>query len=477
MHVRSILLACAVLVVGLAAQLAPVSAYAGNDQGEAYANCMKSGNATKAEYGGGGSTRCLDNGNMAFLCSFSHPASTGVGWVNCLREFWFPYEDSCQSRNSRYPPGDSGLSFSAPSTCVGGCKLLGTPFSSQTGNVKIYGMKDRYYSGDVCEAPSGTPGISPEPPTKENENKPKQPECVALGNGQTACVKPDGDQCATASTGKTFCWKPNETGEKKDGTDAQTKGEQGKPVTPPSNPNPEKEYQRTEGHQQTACMNNTCVTYNYTNFTETGKGGAKNSTGDNNADGTGNTSGNGTPSKGTGSGGTGDDKDGDSATDSGNCETPPACTGDTLKCLHLRFTWKIQCNTKGSEISKGDGCSPSDTPVCAGSSCKAEAYSQLLQQWRARCNTEGVIKGVEGLAGQGDGDDGEGSIFLPETGDGAKLDEGKLAYGSGQLGYSFSVEGVKFEIPQQVLDFIAILRVLIIAGAALAAIAIMRGNG
>ncbi len=472
LHLTWLTVVCAAL--GVAILLAPQNAYAGMDQGEAYAACKKSGSDTIAAYKGG-STECNDNGAMAYLCKFSHPQATGGGWVNCNREFWFPYEDSCQSRNSRNPPGDAALWYSAPSTCIGGCRLLGTPFSSESGGVKVYGMKDRYYSGDVCEAPSGPPGIGPDPPTKESESKPKPSECVALGNGQTACTRPDGDQCATASTGKTFCWKPGETGEKKDGPDAQTKGEKGKPVMPPTSDDPTKEYQRKEGHQQTACINNTCTTYNVTNYGQTGKGEAKNSTGDNNSDGTGNTSGNGTPGK--GSGGGGKEGEGDSASDSGNCDTPPLCTGDTLKCLHLRFTWKIQCNTKGSEISKGDGCGDNDVPVCAGSSCKAEAYAQLLQQWRARCSVEKLTKGVEDHAGQGDGDDGKGSIFIDDSGKNPSLDEGKVSYAGGQLGYSFEVEGVKFEMPQQVLDFLPILRMLIIALATLAAIGIMRGNG
>ncbi|MEJ6329898.1 A coat protein [Stenotrophomonas maltophilia] len=336
-------------------------------------------------------------------------------------------------------------------------------------------MKDRFYTGDSCQTSAQSNNISPTP-GKEEEAKPKGPECTALGSGQTACVRPNGDHCATSSTGKTFCWQPNETGKKSDGPDAQSKSEKGKPVTPPTHTDPAKEYQRTEGHQQTACINNKCVTYNVTNYTQTGKGEAKNSTGDNSADGTGNTSGNGAPGKGSGSG-DGKDGEGDSASDSGNCETPPLCTGDTLKCLHLRFTWKIQCNTKGSEISKGDGCADTDVPVCAGSSCKAEAYAQLLQQWRSRCSVERLTKGVEDHASQGDGDDGNGSILIDDSGNNPSLDEGKVSYAGGQLGYSFEVEGVKFEMPQQLLDFLPILRMLIIALATLAAIGIMRGNG
>ncbi len=418
----------------------------------------------------GGCRKWADN---VFQCYVRIP---GVSEDDCrvdnkVYSFYRP-ELTCSSLNTSTPLADAAPWFSAPSTCVGGCKVGGTPFSQENGNVKVYGMKDRYYDGTSCSPQSGTPGISPDQGPEE-EGKPKPDECTALGNGQTSCIKPNGDHCATASTGKTFCWQPHESGEKRDGTDAQTKSEAGKPVTPPSPPDPTKEYQRTEGHQQTACINNTCVTYNVTNFTETGKGSAKNGTGDNSPDGSKNTSGNGKP--GTGSGG-GKDGEGDSASDSGNCDVAPMCTGDTLKCLHLRYTWKIQCNTKGSEISKGDGCGEGDVPVCAGSSCKAEAYAQLLQQWRARCSVENLVKGVEEHAGQGDGDDGEGSVIIDDSGKNPNLDEGKISYAGGQLGYSFEVEGVKFEMPQKVLDFLPILKVLIISLAALAAIAIMRAR-
>ncbi|XQA67121.1 A coat protein [Xanthomonas sacchari] len=334
-------------------------------------------------------------------------------------------------------------------------------------------MKDRSYTGQVCTSSKPANDISQVQADKDDATKPKGQECTALSAGQTACFKPNGDYCATASTGKTFCWQPTETGKKTDGSDAQVKSPKGDPVIPPSVTIPNQEWQRTEGHQNTACVNSTCTTYNVTNYSSVASGTSKNSTGDNTTDGSGNTSGNGAPGKGTSDG----DKDGDSdsASDSGNCTSPPACTGDTLKCLHLKFTWKNQCNTAHNEISKGDGCADSDVPVCAGSSCKAEAYAQLLQQWRSRCSAESMRKGVEDQAGQGDGDDGKGSIFITDT-DKPGLNEGLISYGGGDLGYNFDVEGIKFQMPQQVLDFIPILRMLIIAAATLYAISIVRGQ-
>ncbi|HEL4147695.1 A coat protein [Stenotrophomonas maltophilia] len=445
------------------------------DQGEAMGACISFSKGYWPTVGGK-FIRCENSSTPKQIWSVGEDQ-----WGRQIVYGGWEWQDSCSTRNTSMPPGDKAAASPMPwPNCVSGCKVQQEHIAyNQPGGVKLYGRRDATYLNEVC-MPDGTSqnGIIDPRETKQEQPKPTEPECVALGGGQTACAKPNGDHCATSSTGKTFCWKPNETGEKKDGTDAQTKGEKGKPVTPPTHTDPTKEYQRKEGHQQTACINNTCTTYNVTNYGETGKGQAKNSTGDNNPDGTGNTSGNGTPGKGSGSGSGGNEGgEGDSASDSGNCEQPPLCTGDTLKCLHLRFTWKIQCNTKGSEITKGEGCGDNDVPVCAGSSCKAEAYAQLLQQWRARCSAEKLAKGIEDQAGQGDGDDGKGSIFIDDSGKNPSLDEGKVSYAGGQLGYSFEVEGVKFEMPQQLLDFLPILRMLIIALATLAAIGIMRGNG
>lgn len=480
---RALLVLMMLLFAGgaLAADIAPCTTLGSCDEGEAYRNAESY--ATAARY-------CTSVGEWTLVSKrvFKQDAYRFAAGVTCKRKqdnfqteflsnathFFGPR--TCANRNATYPPGDAALWYSEPPKCVGGCAITGESFSQANGGVTVYGQRDRYYTGETCAAPTGPDGIGPpDGGDKEKEgNKPKPNECTALGSGQTACAKPNGDQCATASTGKTFCWKPGQQGHQTDGNDAQGKSEKGKPVDPPpAPPGPEKEWQRTEGHQNTTCVNTTCTTYNITNFQGVGSGQSKNSRGDNVPDGSGNTSGNGSPGKGNGGGKEGD---GDSATDSGNCEASPTCVGDTLKCLHLKFTWKIQCNTKGSEVSGGDGCAESDVPVCAGSNCKAEAYAQVLQQWRSRCAVQGIKSSVEGHAGQGDGDDGEGSIIIDDTGSNLSLDEGKVAYAGGQLGFNFTVQGVKFEIPQQVLDFFSILRVLIIAGATLAAIAIIRGN-
>jgi hypothetical protein len=423
-------------------------------------------------------------------CVVNAPTGVGSGEIfvrmtggNCgssgvLASRKVPVGKTCTARNAA-ALADAKMWYTPAPTCISGCQVQGEAITQTVGSVTAYGMRNRTYSGQVCSPQvidANAPISNADSAQKQQDaTKPKQPECTALGGGMTACLASNGDHCTTSSTGKTFCWTPTEVGKKVDGVDAQVKSKKGDAVTPPDVSIPDKDWQRTQGHQQTACLGTTCITYNVTNYQSVPAGTAKNGTGDNTVDGSGNTSGNGAPGKGTKDGD--EDGDSDSASDSGNCTTPPTCTGDTLKCLHLKFTWKNQCNTTHNEVTKGDGCDAGDVPVCAGSSCKAEAYAQLLQQWRARCDGEAIRKGVEGQAGQGDGDDGQGSIFIHDDGPGASLNEGLVTYGAGTLGYDFDVEGVSFKIPQQVLDFLPILRMLIIAAASLAAIGIMRGNG
>ncbi|MFA4125028.1 A coat protein [Xanthomonas perforans] len=450
------------------------------DQGEAAAGGYSAANKIKAQGIGGVASNNLRIEGPTEVNMSSRTLVYRIIWasqnqlVARVARGW-PEAKSCADRNA-IALADAGIGYMEAPSCIGGCSVQGTRFSQANGSVQVYGMKDRTYTGEVCVAAKPTNDIGEVAKDKEEATKPKQPECTALGSNQTACVKSNGDTCATSSSGKTFCWTPGETGKKTDANDAQVKSPKGDPVTPPDIKIPDKDWQRTEGHQQTACVNNTCKTYNVTNFSSVPGGTQKNSTGDNNADGTGNTSGNGKP--GTGSSDDGKDDENDSASDSGNCTVAPMCTGDTLKCLHLKFTWKTQCNTTQNEVSKGSTCDAGDVPVCAGNSCKAEQYAQLLQQWRMRCNGEALQKGVEGLAGTGDGDDGKGSILLEEKGDGPKLNEGLVAYGggSGGLGYDLEIEGQKFQMPQQVLDFLPVLRMLIIAAATLVALSIIRGS-
>ncbi|WP_065868184.1 MULTISPECIES: hypothetical protein [Stenotrophomonas] len=463
------------------------------DQGEAYSQCKAAVSNSMSYYEPYGGypkiakdcTSVVDSyGNGGFECVVH---ATGPSTPRCRvsgsdggdssKTFWFSSGKTCSARNVTTPAGDKSAGSPMPwPSCVAGCKIQQEQISySQPGGVMLYGRRNATYLNETCTSQSLSQNGAID--TREEQPKPTEPECTALGGGQTSCFKSNGDHCATASTGKTFCWTPNETGKKIDGDDAQVKGKKGEPVTPPNVKIDNKDWQRKEGHQQTACINNTCTTYNVTNYQTAPAGSAKNSTGDNQPDGSGNTSGNGKPSKGDGK--DGDKDDGDSATDSGNCDTPPICTGDTLKCLQLKFTWKIECNTKGNEITNGTGCGENDIPVCAGKSCKAEAYSQVLQQWKQRCSFEGDRDAAKGDArsgaADGAGDDLAGVVGGLWAGDGVTptLNQNRLSIGGGNVIPDVDIMGTKVVMPQGFYDALAIIKKIIIAAAMIAAFPIL----
>ncbi|MCC3256107.1 A coat protein [Xanthomonas campestris pv. armoraciae] len=406
-------------------------------------------------------------GYLQYTCRWQSTTPGAAGSGSCGS---FPWDmgQTCDKRNASSPLGDRGATLGAPpSTCYGGCKVAGTPISGDAGGVKTYGMINRYYTGDVCKGSNDSNAPIDAKQEAQQETTEKPPECVGLGSGQTGCMKQNGDYCATASTGKTFCWKPTETGKKTDGDDSQGKTPKGDPVTPPPIPPPDGEWQRTDGHQQTTCVNNTCTTYNVTNYVKVPTGDSKNGTGDNSVDGSGNTSGNGSK---PGTDKKGDDDSKDSATDSGNCTTPPICVGDTLKCLQLKFTWKIECNTQASEVTKGDTCAEGDVPVCAGKSCKAEAYAGVLQQWKQRCAMEALGQGMASrAAGISNGDDAgvvEGIWGGQSGGTGLTLRQDLVNVGGGgnaRLLPDVEIEGHAWTVPQGFYDAILAVKMVIIA--------------
>ncbi|UJB13488.1 A coat protein [Xanthomonas translucens] len=452
----------------LAQTCAMQSARAAVNEGEAYYLCNASGAKTVANSPNQfRNPNCSPvSGRRVFTGNIEQKFSDG--WAQTTYGQW-PWDEgqTCLSLNASQPPGDSGANLGQPpSTCYGGCKVAGTSISGEVGGIKTYGMVNRSYTGDVCSVTNNSNAPIDAQQEVNEQTKQKSPECVALDSGQTGCMKQNGDYCATASTGKTFCWKSTETGKKVDATDAQVKSIKGEPVTPPTVAITDQEWQRKEGHQQTACVNTTCATYNVTNYSSVPAGTSKNSTGDNSATGSGNTSGNGAPGK--GSKDDDDDGDGDSASDSGNCTTPPACTGDTLKCLHLKFTWKTQCNTLRSEITKGDGCADADVPVCAGDSCKAADYASVLQQWKQRCAAQALGEGMATrAAGIANGDDAGvvAGIWGGESGgSGLTLRQDLVQVGGGgSLLPDVEIEGSHWTVPQGFYDAISAVRMVIIA--------------
>lgn len=181
------------------------------------------------------------------------------------------------------------------------------------------------------------------------------------------------------------------------------------------------------------------------------------------------------------------DPDKPSASGGDTCDVPPSCSGGPIDCLQAKIQWRIDCNTRSKVNITGGACGA--MPVCVGENCKAMEYSQLLMQWRTACALEklklpGAEEGGDGeqikpdfeaLAAGGDGANPDDSIFLPD-GDSESFSESLVSYGSGALGWNFTIEGQQFTMPQQIKDWLPAIRWLIIAGATLVGIGIAWGK-
>ena len=175
-----------------------------------------------------------------------------------------------------------------------------------------------------------------------------------------------------------------------------------------------------------------------------------------------------------------------SASGGDSCNQPPSCSGGPIDCMQVKIQWRIDCNTRKSRNISGGTCGA--VPVCTGEKCDALEYNSLVMQWRTACAVEKLKPGTsqpgdgekikpdfEAFAGTSDGANPDDSIFLPD-GDAEGFSESLISYGSGALGWNFSVEGQQFSMPQQISDFIGVLRWLIIAAATVAGIAIAWGK-
>lgn len=175
-----------------------------------------------------------------------------------------------------------------------------------------------------------------------------------------------------------------------------------------------------------------------------------------------------------------------SASGGDTCNAPPSCSGGPIDCMQVKIQWRIDCNTRKSRNISGGTCGA--VPVCTGEKCDALEYNSLVMQWRTACAVEKLKPGTsqpgdgekikpdfEAFAGTSDGANPDDSIFLPD-GDEEGFNQSLISYGAGALGWNFSVEGQQFALPQQITDFIAVLRWLIIAAATLVGIAIAWGR-
>lgn len=351
----------------------------------------------------------------------------------------FYYGDSCALRTDMVNASFTGNAGS----CSGGCAYAPSVGGGDTYTVvTVAGLSVTKASrlaptGEVCTNGDGL-GL---PVTSE--------QCAQQGT-LTQCVRPDGKHCATASTGKQFCWTPTEAGVKTSNNEAATKSPQGVGINAPNSP-PKNggDWQQHDSGTVSVSTSSTTNNYNVTSWVST-----YGSEGDG----------------GSGGGGEGEEEgEGDSASGGDSCDSPPACSADTLKCLQLRLTWKTECNTSSNSIAGGTGCGESDVPVCSGDSCTAEAYSSVLQQWRTRCDAENDRNKLGDDAGSGAadaaGDDEAGTVAGLWAGQGVTptLDQGRLSIGGGSPLPTVQIYDTSWSVPDGWHDALSYIRQIIIA--------------
>lgn len=398
----------------------------------------------------------------------------GVGnWGNYIKHGTFIYitANSCKSRVDGQAGMINGTMYSG-GVCDNGCKVQpnldpGVNFSlRENGNPNAIPIRSGTWraSGDTCfaEAP-------PKPDAKDEY-------CHATSSGHTVCKSKD-RTCVTSGSGFRTCASDtaNQTGHTQTNTqrtEAASIGAPNTPANPPTN-RPGENWKPSSGGGGVT-NNNTNTTNNYNTYKNEGTpNGNEPIPGDGSGPGQGGSNGNG--------GKDGDGK-GDSAADSGNCQSPPQCTGDTLKCLQLNYTWRVQCNTKGAEISGGDGCGDNDIPVCAGSTCKAETYASLLQQWRQRCAAQNMGQGMANRAANISNPDDAAAL------DGVWLKPGDVdtslklrtdmvnVGGGGPLFPAITLEGRTWQPAPEMYDALAGIRLLVIAACTVTAMFVVGRN-
>lgn len=459
--VLALIFACAILVLPAGDAFAAVYV----DQGQAYAGCIVNAGRANSNPNIGSQFKplvCDKSGALAYCVA----RKGGNGCVGSSSEYGydanhtFPANTECSTRVDGSPGMINGTLYSG-GVCDKGCKVQpnlerDTDFSlrEQGGNAISIRRGTWKPTGEVC-ALDGNPK-----PERKDEF------CHTTSSGHTVCKSKDQTCVSTASGFRTCAPDQGNTGK----TQVNKGRTEGISISAPDTaPNPPA---NRPGEKWQGSGGNTSITNNITNNT-TNTGGFNNS-------GTPNTGapvpGDGSsPGGGSGGGGDGDgngegegEGEGDSASDSGNCTAAPQCTGDTLKCLQLTYTWKVQCNTKGAEVTGGEGCTDADVPVCAGSTCKAETYASLLQQWRQRCAAKNMADGMSDRAGKISNPDDDGvvdNIWIKEVaGSGPKLRQDLVSVGGGgSLLPSISLEGRTWEPPPQFYDAIAGIRFLVIA--------------
>jgi len=345
-----------------------------------------------------------------------------VGDVCPPGETWSDATQSCYSRDrclDKSALGKGLISGTATAACIDGCEFTapdGGTTLSFNGSQFITMSKGWTPTGNACSVNQPTP----------NMDDPQM--CKDLGDGQTACVKQDGQQCykGPIGTAMQFCWGPSEVGDKNQDDVRQKRNAGETPIAPnlslPSGDN----LQQKGPPIVTQVTNNTTTTTTTTTNFQTQHG--------TDANGGGKPSGDGEPSDGSGKP---DEGDGDgTASGGGDCKSPPIVTGDQVLGMVANQAWQTRCAVEAGNAVKVTG----DVGDCANPFTVegTHASAQQLRAMRAQIcgdDTNGnkrpdwtETNGTE-EPGQGEGDDEPG--FIAKTFSLDNLDVGGFLGGAG----------------------------------------------
>jgi hypothetical protein len=308
------------------------------------------------------------------------------------RRFTYKATSTCSARNATL--GDVHRVYESLPSCVAGCGMThGATVTTTFAGATLINTDNTQYSGTIC---SDTTPVTPTSAALDHSDK-----CKPAGNGQTMCVKPNGDQCAMTSKGHEFCWPSNGQGEAVN-SDELNKRKLGAgpspPITAPPGSTP---YTFDGGFTSSVTNNSTAITNIYNTSTWTSG-----------------TPSNPTPTTTTPTGT--QQTPGDTGSVSGgSCATNYTCTGTAVECALLQEENKTRCAAqKAVEYTKGETCDAGDVPVCSGEQCDAVSYSGALQAWKTRCSVEALSKVFSGsdVDPLARGDDG-----MPVSGEAAGL--------------------------------------------------------
>lgn len=285
--------------------------------------------------------------SAATACPVDSPIdpSTGQCATNCGSDGWPDPTQPGQCLNEQKCKAKPALGAKTMvkgnvNSCVDGCQFSagsGVQVCLGSGAEMRCTLGGATATGAQCAAGEGAPI------TDTNQ------ECVPLGSGQTACMKPDGQHCYTAGSGKQICWQPGETGQKTTGDTLQKRdaGTTAKPIDP-NLPNGDTLIQDGNPTTTTTTVKDASgtrsiatTTANYRTEHGTDAGGSDGTDSGEPGDGSGSAPGD----------GEGDGEEDGSASGGDTCGSPPVMTGDPVMAMAARQAYLVRCGSSLSDAN------------------------------------------------------------------------------------------------------------------------------